>query len=175
MARHRRVTLGTLALVAYDMFVRPWMLDWGSAPGQRDQPRPGDDIVELFMSHHTRAVTINALPEAVWPWLVQIGDHRAGFYSYDWIERFAFPRHRPLHRAPTPRPGSTPSCRTRTLAIASTPAPSGDSPSASRSPSPNSAPRHSRRVEQSPRTRSQPGPIMVTSGSLRSPRGGNDR
>jgi hypothetical protein len=90
-ARHRRVTLGTLALVAYDTFVRPWMLNWGSAPGERDQALPGDDIVEPVMSHYTRAVTINAPPEAVWPWLVQIGDHRAGFYSYDWIERFAFP------------------------------------------------------------------------------------
>jgi hypothetical protein len=43
------------------------------------------------MSHHTRAVTIDAPPELVWPWLVQVGDRRAGFYSYDWIERFVFP------------------------------------------------------------------------------------
>lgn len=36
-------------------------------------------------------LTIDAPPEAVWPWLVQIGDRRAGFYSYDWVERFLFP------------------------------------------------------------------------------------
>lgn len=53
-------------------------------------PLPGDDIVEDVMSHCTRAVTIDAPPHAVWPWLVQIGDRRAGFYSYDWIERFVF-------------------------------------------------------------------------------------
>lgn len=52
---------------------------------------PGDDIVGDVMSHHTRAVTINAAPAAVWPWLIQMGDHRAGFYSYDWVERYLFP------------------------------------------------------------------------------------
>jgi hypothetical protein len=91
MPRHRRLSLGALALVAYDILVRPWMLDWGSTQEERGQQLPGDDIVESVMSHHTRAVTINAPPEAVWPWLIQIGDHRAGFYSYDWIERFVFP------------------------------------------------------------------------------------
>ena len=39
------------------------------------------------MARHTRAVTIDATPEVVWPWLAQIGDRRAGFYSYDWLER----------------------------------------------------------------------------------------
>ena len=39
----------------------------------------------------TKAVTIKAPPEAIWPWLAQIGDHRAGFYSYDWGEQFIFP------------------------------------------------------------------------------------
>jgi hypothetical protein len=91
MPRHRRITVGALALLAYDTFVRPWMLDWGSTPGERDRSLPGDDIAEPVMTHHTRAITIDALPEAVWPWLIQIGDHRAGFYSYDWIERFVFP------------------------------------------------------------------------------------
>ena len=51
---------------------------------------PGDDIVQDVMSHRTKAVTIDAPPDAVWPWLVQIGDHRAGFYSYDWVERYLF-------------------------------------------------------------------------------------
>jgi hypothetical protein len=67
------------------------MQDWGASAQERAATLPGDDITQDVMSHHTRAVTINAPPEAVWPWLVQIGDRRAGFYSYDWIERFVFP------------------------------------------------------------------------------------
>jgi hypothetical protein len=43
------------------------------------------------MSHYTRALTIGAPSSAVWPWLVEVGDRRAGFYSYDWIERHLFP------------------------------------------------------------------------------------
>jgi hypothetical protein len=77
--------------VAYDTFVRPKMLEWGSTAEERCRPLPGDDSVECVMTHHTRAVTIDAPPEAVWPWVVQLGDRRAGFYSYDWVERFVFP------------------------------------------------------------------------------------
>jgi hypothetical protein len=89
-----RLILGAAALAAvagYDVVVRPWLLDWGSTPDERRRPLPGDnvvdDIVAAGMARHTRAVTIGAPPEAVWPWLVQIGDRRAGFYSYDWLER----------------------------------------------------------------------------------------
>ena len=87
----RCAVVGGLGLVAYDSFVRPRMLEWGSTADERRRPLPGDDIVEPVMTHRTRAVTIDAPPEAVWPWVVQLGDHRAGFYSYDWVERFVFP------------------------------------------------------------------------------------
>jgi hypothetical protein len=79
-----------LAVIAYDALARPRMLEWGSTAQERRQPLPGDDIIDVVMTHCTRAVTIDAPPEAVWPWLVQIGDRRAGFYSYDWVERFVF-------------------------------------------------------------------------------------
>lgn len=87
----RFAVLSGLGLLGYDALVRPRMLDWGSTSDERSRPLPGDDIVEPVMTHRTRAVTIDAPPEAVWPWLVQIGDRRAGFYSYDWVERFVFP------------------------------------------------------------------------------------
>jgi len=48
---------------------------------------PGDELVEPGAPRTTRAVTIDAPPEAVWPWLAQIGEDRGGFYSYDWLER----------------------------------------------------------------------------------------
>jgi hypothetical protein len=79
------------AVAAYDWTLRRWMLDWGTTPEERKAALPGDEIVEDVMTHHTRALTIDAPPEAVWPWLVQMGDHRAGWYSYDWIETYLFP------------------------------------------------------------------------------------
>jgi hypothetical protein len=78
-------------IVYYDTFVRRRLRFWGATPPERVEQLPGDEIVEDVMTHYTRAVTIDAPPSAVWPWLVQIGDRRAGFYSYDWIERFVFP------------------------------------------------------------------------------------
>ncbi len=89
-ARWRRV-VSALALIGYDTLIRPALLDWGATDTERRMLLPGDDIVEDVMRHHTRAVTIDAPAAAIWPWLVQMGDHRAGFYSYDWIERYLFP------------------------------------------------------------------------------------
>ena len=87
----KALAAGAGMALAYDVFVRPKMLDWGATEAERRRPLPGDEIVDRVMDHHTRALTIDAPPEAVWPWLVQIGDRRGGFYSYDWVERFVFP------------------------------------------------------------------------------------
>lgn len=91
MRAWKAIGLAAAALVGYDLLLRPWMLDWGATGDECRMRLPGDDIPGEVMTHHTKAVTIQAPPEAVWPWLVQIGDHRAGFYSYDWVERFVFP------------------------------------------------------------------------------------
>lgn len=47
---------------------------------------PGDDLLGDAAFVATRAITIDAGPERVWPWLVQVGFGRAGFYSYDWLD-----------------------------------------------------------------------------------------
>lgn len=47
---------------------------------------PGDELVEVARYRTTRAISIDAAVEAVWPWLVQIGQGRGGLYSYDWLE-----------------------------------------------------------------------------------------
>ena len=67
------------------------MRTWGSTPDEQVMTLPGDEVLADVMTHCTKGLTIDAPPEAVWPWLVQIGDRRAGFYSHDWIERFVFP------------------------------------------------------------------------------------
>lgn len=84
--------LGALvALVGYDLALRPWMREWGSTDEERKRILPGDEVPAEVSAHYTKGLTIDAPPEAVWPWLIQIGDHRAGFYSYDWVERLLFP------------------------------------------------------------------------------------
>jgi hypothetical protein len=57
---------------------------------------PGDEVVERPNFVATRAVTIEATSEEVWPWLVQIGSGRAGFYSHDWIDNAGRPSAREI-------------------------------------------------------------------------------
>ncbi|QSQ25393.1 hypothetical protein JY651_10890 [Pyxidicoccus parkwayensis] len=71
------------------LLVRPWMLCWGATPEEVRRALPGDALVPNPVGGSTRAVTIDAPPEAVWPWLVQMGYRRAGWYSYDWLEQTA--------------------------------------------------------------------------------------
>jgi hypothetical protein len=62
------------------------VLSWGATPEEATRRLPGDELLEDADVVSTRAVTIEAPPSAVWPWLVQMGSGRAGAYTYDWIE-----------------------------------------------------------------------------------------
>ncbi|MDR0593117.1 MAG: hypothetical protein LBG60_07660 [Bifidobacteriaceae bacterium] len=66
-----------------------WQRRWGATAAEQRRPLPGDDAVPVPGLQATRAIGIAAPPSAVWPWLAQIGADRAGFYSYDWLERRA--------------------------------------------------------------------------------------
>lgn len=59
---------------------------WGATDEEVAREMPGDEIVYEPTKVSTRAITIDAPPEDVWPWIVQIGQGRGGFYSYEWIE-----------------------------------------------------------------------------------------
>jgi hypothetical protein len=59
---------------------------WGVDPDEQDKPLPGDDIVPDAEAVLTRGIDIAAPPEQVWPWLVQMGYGRAGWYSYDQLD-----------------------------------------------------------------------------------------
>jgi hypothetical protein len=78
--------VGAAAVGAYKAFVKPWHLQWGATAEEVAQPMPGDEIVENPVLTATRAITIQAKPSEVWPWLLQMGYGRAGFYSYDFID-----------------------------------------------------------------------------------------
>ncbi len=80
--------LGVAAPLIDHGLVRPWLRRWGATPDERTRRLPGDGVTEpLFTT--TRAVTIHAPAEEVWRWLVQVGQDRGGFYSYDWLENLA--------------------------------------------------------------------------------------
>ena len=53
---------------------------------EKQRAMPADSLVPAPMGTLTHAVTINAPPDRVWPWLAQMGATRAGWYSYDWID-----------------------------------------------------------------------------------------
>ena len=74
------------ALVSYILVLRPRHLRWGTTDDEVYRTLPGDELVPNPRLKATHAVTVQAPPNKVWPWLVQIGQGRGGFYSYDWIE-----------------------------------------------------------------------------------------
>jgi hypothetical protein len=74
------------ALVAYRRKVRPWHERWGATDEELSLPLPGDELIAEPAGQTTRGITIDAAPEDVWPWVIQIGADRGGFYSYDWLE-----------------------------------------------------------------------------------------
>ncbi|HEX7974849.1 MAG TPA: hypothetical protein VF498_10600, partial [Anaerolineales bacterium] len=79
--------LGAAATAAYILAVRPWHEAWGAGKTELARSLPGDDLVPQPKVNATHAITISAPASAVWPWLVQIGEGRGGFYSYTWIEK----------------------------------------------------------------------------------------
>jgi hypothetical protein len=85
------LTTGAIAALAYFGWVRPWMLRWGATRAEAAQRLPGDHLVPSPRTAFTRAITLRAPPEHVWPWLIQIGCHRAGWYSYDWLDNGGLP------------------------------------------------------------------------------------
>jgi hypothetical protein len=83
------LTSGAAFPWAYFLLLRPWLRRWGATDEELRMPLPGDELVPNPGYQHTRAVTIRAPAEEVWPWLAQIGQGRGGFYSYEWLENLA--------------------------------------------------------------------------------------
>jgi hypothetical protein len=84
------VGLALPAIVSAPMY-RRWHLHWGATPSERTDSLPGDTFFPHAQYRSTRAITIDAPPESVWPWLVQVGCQRAGFYSNDLLDNLAHP------------------------------------------------------------------------------------
>ena len=77
------VAAAVVKLLVLERLVR----NWGARPAEVDRSLPGDELLAAPAAVSTRAIFIDAPPEKVWPWLVQMGQDRGGFYSYDGLER----------------------------------------------------------------------------------------
>lgn len=85
----RRIIVGSVIWAgSWAAFVaaRQWYRTWGVDPLEALKVLPGDDLVAAPTACDTRGITIDAPPDAVWPWLVQMGYGRGGWYSYDALD-----------------------------------------------------------------------------------------
>ena len=81
------ITVGAAA--AYLLAVRPWQLRCGATGEERAATLAGDDLIANPDLLATRAITVHAAADQVWPWIAQLGQSRGGFYSYDFLENLA--------------------------------------------------------------------------------------
>lgn len=83
--------LGGVSIRVYLRYIRPCQPRWGAIDEEVARAMPGDEVVKRPTFNATRAVTVQARPEEIWPWLLQIGITRAGWYSYDWLDNLGRP------------------------------------------------------------------------------------
>jgi len=80
---------GILAIagtVVLSPVLAPWYRKWGATAEEAQRALPGDELVLHPRSQITCALTVQAPLKGVWPWLVQLGCQRAGWYSYDLLD-----------------------------------------------------------------------------------------
>jgi hypothetical protein len=83
------MTAGALLPWVYLLIVRPWHMNWGATDEEVRKRLPGDELVPHPTLESTRAITVRASATEVWRWLMQLGQDRGGFYSYDRLENLA--------------------------------------------------------------------------------------
>ena len=96
LAAEIRAVVADLPRFASAPLYRPWHQRWGATDDEVAAPMPGDDLIAQVAYLATRAITIDAPPEAVWPWLVQVGCLRAGFYANDLLDNLGHPSARTI-------------------------------------------------------------------------------
>jgi hypothetical protein len=80
------VAVSVVVGLAFVAVYRPWELSWGATPEELTRSMPGDEVVSRPTFNATRAITVNRRSEDIWPWIVQIGFGRGGWYSYDALD-----------------------------------------------------------------------------------------
>src|SRR5512139_2291198 len=97
MSFPRSVAVAAGLIGGYAAVVRPRLLRWGATAQEVREPYPGADLVPGGVRGATMAVTIDAPPRRVWPWLVQMGHDRAGWYSWDRLDNVRVPSADRIH------------------------------------------------------------------------------
>lgn len=92
-----RVAFLGLTVGTYVLALRPRLLRWGATEEEVRRPYPGADLIPDGTRSATLAVTIDAPPARVWPWLVQMGYDRAGWYSWDHLDNLGHPSAERIH------------------------------------------------------------------------------
>jgi hypothetical protein len=90
-AARRALPIVGLGVGVYLRVLRPWQLRWGATDDEVRRAMPGDELVARPTFNATRAVTVEAPPSLIWPWIVQIGFGKAGWYSYDLLDNLGRP------------------------------------------------------------------------------------
>jgi proline iminopeptidase len=91
------IAIAGAAAAGYGRLLRPRLLRWGASDEEVAGPYPGDGLVAGGERGATMAITIEAPPEQVWPWLVQMGGDRGGWYSWDHLDNGGRPSAREVH------------------------------------------------------------------------------
>jgi hypothetical protein len=91
LAREVGDLLVALPWFATAPLLRRWHRRWGATDEEAGSSFFGDELLSDCQYECTRAIEIAAPPERVWPWLVQVGFGRAGFYSYDLLDNVGHP------------------------------------------------------------------------------------
>lgn len=81
----------TILALLYTLWLRDWQMHWGASSEEIERNMIGDELLINPEFNTTRVVEINAPPEKVWPWLVQMGMGRAGFYNFDKLDNLGKP------------------------------------------------------------------------------------
>jgi hypothetical protein len=79
-------------MAVYGVWARPSQLHWGASAEEWNRPMPGDELDTTPTFLATRAITIQGTPAEIWPWLLQMGYTRAGYYGFDLLENIGSPR-----------------------------------------------------------------------------------
>ena len=91
LARQVRDVVADLPRFLTAPLLRPWHLTWGATAAEVAGAMPGDGLLPDAQYRSTRAISVAATPEEVWPWLVQVGCLRAGWYADDLLDDLAHP------------------------------------------------------------------------------------
>jgi hypothetical protein len=88
MAQARKRIVQTAALLGFLYGARRYYRNWGTTKAECQMPLPGDTLVGDPAIQTTEALYIDAPTSAVWPWLVQMGLDRGGFYGWSVLKDF---------------------------------------------------------------------------------------